>query len=112
MDARDLNTWDEFQDMMEAKISLLCKKKCTPDNMNLESTAIVTAIHECMRECAPPSATVTTLYPITWWTKEIDKLYRKIKNIRGYIRKWFYKRLNRNLPDTEHNKMKYSFVSM
>merc|ERR1712079_553252 len=97
---------------MEERPSLVSGPIWTLEDLNAEGSAIQGDAHFCMKQCAPPSATITKIYSIDWWSSKIDSLNRKLKTIRHYLRKWHYRRLNRNLPDHDSNKMKYTFEDL
>ena len=98
--------------MMEEELCPVQGSKWTLDDMNLEATAIKNSMIKCMNECAQKSKTVNGPYIVEWWTSTIEKLQSGLKIIRGYIRKWCYKRMNRDLPDFDSNKMKYTWEDL
>ena len=104
--------WDGFQKAMENSPSKVQGNIWTPADLDIEGPDIEDSIHRAMRSNAPEAPTITRIYPIDWWTKHISKLQARLKQIRQYIRKWAYKRLYRNLPDTTANKMKYTFADL
>ena len=107
--ARD---WAGFTEMMEAKVSPILGTKWTLQDQELECSSLIEAMHTCMQATGPVAGTTQRIFAIEWWTKEIDRLHSKVKKIRRYIRKWAYKRLNRDLPETPYNRMKYSFEEL
>ena len=104
--------WLKVQAAMEEKPSRVLGSIWTPADLDIEGPGIEEDLHSIMDKYSQPSDTITRIYPIEWWSKKIDKLQARLKTIRQYLRKWAYKRLNRNLPDTPNNKMKYTFADL
>ena len=94
---------------MEEKTSPIKGRYWTLEDMNTECVSIVEAAHVCMKETTLSTPRSSRIYACEWWTKKIAQLQARLKTIRRYLRKWTYKRLWRDLPDTSANRMKYTF---
>ena len=66
--------WTTFHDRMEEKPSLVSGPFWTLEDLNMEGSAIQGDAHLCMKQSAPPSATITKIYSIDWWSSKIDSL--------------------------------------
>ena len=100
---------DIYSELMEETVCPIIGIIWGPSDLDMEGSAIPADMNKCMRQTAPISDTITIPYGIDWWNGKIDKLQARLKTIRHYLRKWCFKRLNRNLPDLDSNVMKYSW---
>ena len=98
--------------MMDETVCQVAGNEWDMNDLNLETASFISDMHRCMKANADESPTISAPYDVEWWSSKIDKLQKKLKTIRHYLRKWCYKRLNRDLPDFEANKMKYTWEDL
>ena len=98
--------WEKFETMVEEKLGPSIGNKYSVPTIDIEAEYIAGVLYSCMKECCPESGTITKISKIAWWNSKLERLQARLKTIRHYIRNWYYKRLNRDLPHNDSNKMK------
>ena len=104
--------WPKVTEYLEQQPCQVEGNMWSLDDLNRECSALIGSTHVAMQRNTSYTNTVQTIYKIEWWNKNIQKLNTKMKVIRQYLRKWSYKRLNRDLPDYDSNRMKHTWEEL